>query len=187
MGHRYSNRKNVINDIPNLGFSGEHLLRPLFMDHEWRPYEGGVIFVDPSGRGKDETAWAVMKVLNGILYLLKVGHEVTDPTKAMAETAQDARCFNISMIEVEPNFGQGMWVAAFQPILTKIWKGGATVQASEWAKGQKEVRIIDTPSRCSRSTAWWSLRASCERTLLPRTGTTRFSTSSPTSPATAGR
>jgi hypothetical protein len=60
------------------------------------------------GRGKDETAWAVMKVLNGILYLLKVGHEVADPTKAMAEIAQDARRFNIRMIEVEPNFGQGM-------------------------------------------------------------------------------
>jgi hypothetical protein len=82
-----------------------------------------------------------MKVLNGILYLLKVGHEVTDPTKAMIEIAQDARRFNISMIEVEPNFGQGMWVAAFQPILTKIWRGGTTVQESEWAK---EVRIIDT-------------------------------------------
>src|SRR6516165_7219087 len=76
------------------------------MDDERRPYEGGVIFVDPSGRGKEETAWAVMKVLNGILYLLKVGHEVTDPTKAMIEIAQDARRFNISMIEVEPNFGQ---------------------------------------------------------------------------------
>jgi hypothetical protein len=24
------------------------------------------------------------------------------------------------------------------------WKGGATVQESEWAKGQKETRIIDT-------------------------------------------
>jgi hypothetical protein len=68
-----------------------------------------------------------MKVLNGILYLLKVGHEVADPTKAMIEIAQDARHFNISMIEVEPNFGQGMWVAAFQPILEKTWKGGATV------------------------------------------------------------
>ena len=34
------------------------------MDDEWREYEGSVIFVDPSGRGKDETAWAVMKVLN---------------------------------------------------------------------------------------------------------------------------
>jgi hypothetical protein len=34
----------------------------------------------------------------------------------MIEIAQDARRFNISVIEVEPNFGQGMWVAAFQPI-----------------------------------------------------------------------
>jgi hypothetical protein len=49
------------------------------------------------------------------------------------------------MIEVEPNFSQGMWFAAFQPILAKVWaKGGAIVQESEWAKGQKEARIIDT-------------------------------------------
>ena len=34
--------------------------------------------------------------------------------------------------------------AAFQPILKKNWKGGATVLESEWAKGQKETRIIDT-------------------------------------------
>jgi hypothetical protein len=86
-----------------------------------------------------------MKSLNGILYLLKVGAEVSDPTKAMVEIATDARRFGVHMIEVEPNFGQGMWVAPFQPILTKIWaKGGATVQESEWAKGQKETRVIDT-------------------------------------------
>ena len=79
------------------------------------------------------------------MYLLKVGHEVFDPTRAMVEIATDARRYGIHLIEVEPNFGQGMWVAAFQPTLTKIWaKGGATVQESEWAKGQKEVRIIDT-------------------------------------------
>jgi hypothetical protein len=83
------------------------------MDDEWRPYEGAVIFVDPSGRGKDEIAWAVMKCLNGLLYLLKVGAEVSDPTKAMVEIATDARRFGVHMIEVEPNFGQGMWVAAY--------------------------------------------------------------------------
>jgi hypothetical protein len=64
-----------------------------------------------------------MKALNGILYLLKVGHEVAESNQAMIEIAQDPRRFNISMIEVEPNFGHGMWVAAFQPILEKTWKG----------------------------------------------------------------
>lgn len=140
-----SNRKNVIHDIPNLGFSGDQLLRPLFIDDEWRPYEGKMIFVDPSGRGKDETAWAVMGCLNGVLYLLRIGSVVGDPTQAMREIAMDARRFQVPMIEVEPNFGQGMWVAAFQPILMQLWpRGGATVQESEWAKGQKETRIIDT-------------------------------------------
>jgi hypothetical protein len=37
-----------------------------------------------------------MKALNGILYLLKVGHEVAHPTTAMIEIAQDARRFNIA-------------------------------------------------------------------------------------------
>ena len=92
-------------------------------------------------------AWRRSAVLSALVNNgnLKVGHEVSDPTKAMVEIATDARRFGVRIIEVEPNFGRGMWVAAFQPILTKIWaKGGATVQESEWAKGQKETRIIDT-------------------------------------------
>ena len=56
----------------------------------------------------------------------------------------DAKKYDVNTIEVEPNYGQGMWVAAFQPILSEIWKGGCTVVESEWAKGQKELRIIDT-------------------------------------------
>jgi hypothetical protein len=60
-----------------------------------------VIFVDPSGRGKDETAWAVMKVLNGILYLLKVGHEVADPTNRRPVNATD-RLLNV-VILAPPN------------------------------------------------------------------------------------
>jgi hypothetical protein len=140
-----SNKKNVIHDIPNLGFSGDQLLRPLFIDDEWRAYESKVIFVDPSGRGKDETAWAIVGVLNGLLYLFKVGAVRADPTRAMQEIALDARRYQVTMIEVEPNFAPGIWISAFQPILYKVWsKGGATVLESEWAKGQKETRIIDT-------------------------------------------
>jgi hypothetical protein len=141
---RHSDRKNVINDISNLGFTGDHLLRPLFVDEEWRPFEGSVLFVDPSGRGKDETSWSIVKSLNGLLYLVHQGAEVADPALAMEMIAKDAKAHNVNVIEVEPNFGQGMWVTAFQPILSRVWPGGCTVQESEWAKGQKETRIIDT-------------------------------------------
>ena len=141
---RHNDKNNYISDIPNLGFSGDHFLRPLFVDSEWEPYESKVLFVDPSGRGADETAWAVVSVLNGIMYLLDVGGFNGDPTEAMARIAVAAKKFDVQTVEVEPNYGQGMWIAAFQPILSEVWAGGCTVVESEWAKGQKEVRIIDT-------------------------------------------
>ena len=141
---RHTDRKNVVTDIPNIGFTGDHLLRPLFVHEDWRDYEGSVLFVDPSGRGQDETAWAIVKSLNGMLYLLHIGAETTDPAAAMRRIALDAKKYGVNTIEVEPNFGQGMWVAAFAPVLQQVWPGGCTVKESEWAKGQKEVRIIDT-------------------------------------------
>ena len=141
---RHNDKHNLVRDIPNVGFSGDHMLRPLFVDPEWEPYESKVLFVDPSGRGKDETAWAVVGALNGILYVLQVCGFASDPAEAMARIAVDAKKYNVNCIEVEPNYGQGMWVTAFQPILSNIWQGGCTVVESEWAKGQKEGRIIDT-------------------------------------------
>lgn len=141
---RHNDKHNLIKDVPNMGFSGDHFLRPLFMDEGWEKYEAKVLFVDPSGRGADETAWAVVGVLNGLMYVLHVAGFAADPAEAMTRIALDARKYDVQTVEVEPNFGQGMWVTAFQPILSKIWPGGCTVKESEWAKGQKEARIIDT-------------------------------------------
>jgi hypothetical protein len=141
---RHNDKHNYIKDIPNLGFSGDHFLRPLFVDSEWENYESKVLFVDPSGRGADETAWAILGVLNGMMYLLHVGGFAADPAEAMLRIAMDAKKYDVQTVEVEPNFGQGMWITAFQPILSNVWPGGCTVVESEWAKGQKEGRIIDT-------------------------------------------
>ena len=141
---RHSDKLNLVKDIPNLGFSGDYLLRPLFVDEEWRDYEASVLFVDPSGRGKDETSWSIVKSLNGMLYWVHQGAEISDPEKAMVMIAKDAKTFDVNYIEVEPNFGQGMWVAAFNPVLARVWPQGCSVIESEWARGQKETRIIDT-------------------------------------------
>ena len=141
---RDNDKDNYITDIPNLGFSGDHMLRPLFIDSDWEPYESKVLFVDPAGRGADETAWAIVAALNGVMYILHVGGHSGDPTEAMTKIAVDAKKYDVNCVEVEPNYGQGMWVAAFGPILSDIWPGGTTVVESEWAKGQKEARIIDT-------------------------------------------
>jgi hypothetical protein len=141
---RHNDKHNLIKDIPNLGFSGDHFLRPLFIDTEWEPYESKLLFVDPSGRGADETSWVIVGILTGTMYVLHADGLSADPAEAMMKIAMDARKYDVHTVEVEPNFGQGMWITAFQPILSKVWPGGCTVKESEWAKGQKEARIIDT-------------------------------------------
>lgn len=144
---RHSDAKNVIQDISNVGFSGDILLRPLFIDSEWRDYEGSVLFVDPAGMGKDETAWAVVAQLGGSFYGLKVDGYVGQPAEAMRRIAMDAKAFNVNIVEVEPNFAGGVWVEAFKPILQQVanlapkWDG-CGIQESEWAKGQKETRVL---------------------------------------------
>lgn len=148
---RHSDRLNIRDDIPNVGFMGDYFMGPLFVDKEWREYNASVCFVDPSGRGKDELAWAILKAINGTLYLCHVGAHRGDINEGMVKVATDAKAYNVNQIEIEPNFAPGIWISAFQPILSRVWPpvkkgdvGGCTVIESEWAKGQKEARIIDT-------------------------------------------
>ncbi|PPE71488.1 phage terminase large subunit [Caldimonas thermodepolymerans] len=143
--------KNKREDIPNSGFSGDYWLGPMFVDTEWREYEQSVLFVDPSGRGKDETAWAVVKTLNGILYVCEVGGYAGDPAEAMRRIAMCARRHNVNEILVEPNYAGAVWIAAFQPVLAALWPpknpgdaAGCAVIEAEWSRNQKEARIIDT-------------------------------------------
>ncbi|WP_235582123.1 phage terminase large subunit [Rhizobacter sp. Root1221] len=146
-----SQGKNLRPDLPLLGFSGDHFVGPLFIDPVWTEYEQSVLFVDPSGRGKDETAWAVVKVLHGTMYCVAVDGLAGDPATAMAAIAQCAYEHKVNAVVVEPNFAGGVWVAAFEPILTAAWPpakrgdtAGCTVLEAEWSRAQKEVRIIDT-------------------------------------------
>jgi len=146
-----SQGKNKRPDLPNFGFTGDSWLGPLFVDPDWVEFEQSVLFVDPSGRGKDETAWAVVKVLNGMLYVTEVDGFAGDPGEAMLRVATAAKTHNVATIQVEPNFAGGVWIAAFQPVLSKVWPpkkpgdtAGCAVEEAEWSRNQKEVRIIDT-------------------------------------------
>lgn len=139
-----TDNKNLRPDLANHGFSTDFWLGPLFADSEWRAYDASVLFVDPSGRGKDETAWAIVKSLNGNMFVSKIGGFNGDPDGAMKKIAYDAKLHNVQSVIIEPNYGQGVWITAFNPILQKVWAGGCTVEEAEWAKGRKEIRTIDT-------------------------------------------
>jgi hypothetical protein len=59
--------------VPNVGFSGDRYYRPMTVVGDHIPYTGSVLAIDPSGRGKDETGYAVVKMLNGMLFVPEAG------------------------------------------------------------------------------------------------------------------
>ncbi|MBP5855672.1 phage terminase large subunit [Marivibrio halodurans] len=142
---------NVYHDIPNVGFSGDKFLGPLFVDRtEYRPYEGSIMFVDPSGRGKDETAWVTLKHLNGMLFCPHLSGWNGGVDEAMLKIAKDVLRLKVNKVLVEPNYGGEIWINAFKPVMSKAKKQAkmddwpVAIEEAEWASGQKEQRIIDT-------------------------------------------
>ena len=128
--------------VPNVGLSGDRFYRPMQTLGEYIPYTGSVMSIDPSGRGRDETAFSVVKMLNGYLYVpdgggMQGGYDETT-LKALAMKAKQHK---VNAIVVESNFGDGMFVELFKPILTKIHP--CTIEEVRH-NTQKERRIIDT-------------------------------------------
>ena len=129
-------------ELPAVGFTGDRLYRPLRYDDSWIPYEGSLLAIDPSGRGSDETTYAVIKHLHGYLYVTALGgFKGGYDDETLIGLAKIAREQKVNAIVIEGNFGDGMFTKLFQPILARFWKC-----AIEEVKHhtQKERRIIDT-------------------------------------------
>lgn len=131
-----------LQDIPCVAMKGDMYYAPLSRSPETQPYTGTVMAIDPAGRGSDESAYAVMKALNGYLFLMEVGgftEGYSDLT--LTQMAQLAKFWEVNEIIVEANFGDGMFTKIMTPIFTKIHPCAITeVKHTK----QKELRIIDT-------------------------------------------
>ena len=129
-------------DLPNVGFNGDRYYRPMVTRGEWLPYSGSVLAIDPAGRGADETAYAVVKMLNSQLFILEAGglqggYE-EETLKALSAIAKKQ---NVNHVIIESNFGDGMYTSLLKPVMAKIHP----VEIEEVRHSiQKERRIIDT-------------------------------------------
>lgn len=130
-----------ITDLPSVGFSGDYYHRPAFIHGEWLELDGCVMFVDPSGKGSDETAYAIVGQLNGNLYVLEVGAYAEGYTDVVLEgLAKAAKRRNVNLILLEDQFGQGMLQSLLQPFLREHHPCSIEPVRSNV---QKERRIIN--------------------------------------------
>lgn len=139
---QYGSHRDQLLNLPNVGFTGDRLYGPMYADKQWKPYESSVMAIDPSGRGADETGFAVVKLLHGYLWVtrcggFKGGYEDTT-LELLASIALQEK---VNQVIIEDNFGDGMFAKLFQPVLNRFHP--AAIEGIR-AKGQKEARIIDT-------------------------------------------
>ena len=129
-------------ELPNVGFSGDRFYRPMAVTGDWVSYTGSVLAVDPSGRGQDETAYCVIKMLNGFLYVTDIGGIPGGYSQETLESlAKVAKNQQVNAVIIESNFGDGMFTELLKPIMTKVYP----VSMEEVRHSiQKEKRIIDT-------------------------------------------
>tara|TARA_B110000503_G_scaffold126151_1_gene194455 strand:- start:759 stop:2423 length:1665 start_codon:yes stop_codon:yes gene_type:complete len=132
----------IVQDVPVVGFTGDKFYRPMWFSDEMYEYTGAVLAIDPSGRGKDETAYAVVKMLNGYLYATQCGgFKGGYDDLTLTKLANLAKIEKVNMIVVESNFGDGMFSKLLAPFVNKAHP----VSIEEVRHNtQKEVRIIDT-------------------------------------------
>ena len=130
------------NSLPNVGFNGDRFFRPFQTVGDHIPFTGSVMSIDPSGRGRDETAYAVVKMLNGQLFVPEAGGMRGGYSEnTLKELAKLAKAHNVNTIVIESNMGDGMFTELLKPILRTIHPCSLEeVRHSQ----QKERRIIDT-------------------------------------------
>lgn len=141
----------VLQDLQSGGFDGDAYVRAAWQSQEMVKFQGTVMYIDPSGRGSDETAFAIIRYLNGLLYLVDVGGfsdgfgEAT--LNALATRAVRHR---VNYWVAEENYGGGMFASLLKPVLIRVakeMKGFAPSYDEEfdaWSSTQKELRILDT-------------------------------------------
>jgi len=131
----------LINDLPAVGLKNDRLYRPLYVSPEMAEYTGSVMAIDPSGRGADDTSYAVVKILHGNLFLVASGGFKDGYSEATLKgLALVAKEHNVNYIIVEANFGDGMFTQLLKPVMTRVHP--CTIEEVKHST-QKERRICD--------------------------------------------
>ena len=132
----------IMRHLPNVGFAGDRYHRPQHTGGDFIEYQGSVMAIDPSGRGGDETAYAIVKMLNGQLFLTAAGGFLGGYEQETLEAlAKRAKHHKVNYVVVESNFGDGMFTRLLTPVFQSIYP--CTIEEVRHT-GQKELRIIDT-------------------------------------------
>lgn len=135
------NLQNKREDVPNVGLMGDAYHTYQTVGSAFSPYTQKILVIDPSGRGKDETGYAVLFQLNGYIFVMEAGGMRGGYEDSTLESlARIGRKWKVNEYVIEGNFGDGMYLELFKPVAARIHPAAVTEVKS---RGQKELRICD--------------------------------------------
>lgn len=135
------NGQNKRDDVPNVGLMGDSYHTYQTVGSAFSSYTQKILVIDPSGRGKDETGYAVLFQLNGYIFVMEAGGMRGGYEDSTLEAlAKIGRKWKVNEYVIEGNFGDGMYLELFKPVAARIHPAAVTEVKS---KGQKELRICD--------------------------------------------
>ncbi|MBL4783869.1 MAG: phage terminase large subunit [Cohaesibacteraceae bacterium] len=140
--HWLPNPDRQLKDLPNHGMAGDKLFSVASHGNEFDEYQLRVMAIDPSGRGKDETGYAVGFQLAGNVWVPEAGGLTGGyEPETLQVLAKIAKKHKVHCIVIESNFGDGMFAKLFEPFLNR--EHPCTIEEVRHHT-MKEMRIIDT-------------------------------------------
>jgi hypothetical protein len=129
--------------LPTYGLNNDFLYPPMWKAPTMIPYTETCLFVDPSGRGADETAVVVCSFVNGYVVVHALcGLEGGYDDVTLMKIAKMANAYKVKRILVEANYGDGMFASLLRPIVAAACRQVAIDEFK--VSGNKERRILDT-------------------------------------------
>jgi len=128
---------------PSYGLQGDMITEPMFISDDYKPYAQTIMTIDPSGRGKDETACIVASGGNGYIFIHEVigfegGYELPF-LKKIAKVVNEYPSLN--MVRYEENFGDGMFGNLLRPVIGELCPRPVGIEGYR-VHGMKEDRIL---------------------------------------------
>lgn len=136
--------KSVVNKrVSSFGMKGDLVYEPMHIEPSFAPYSQTVLFIDPSGRGADETALCVASFAHGYI----VVHELTGiqggyDSVTLMKICKLINQYKINLVKYESNYGDGMFGKIIQPVIAQSC-GQIGIEEYK-VTGSKENRILST-------------------------------------------
>jgi len=128
--------------VPLFGLSGDLIYNPMWISEEFTSYKGRVMYIDPSGRGEDETAVCIASFANGYVFIHElIGYPGGYEQGVLKKIARMAREYDVNHIRVESNFGDAMYCQLLAPVVYDIC--GKVLIEDYRVSGRKEARMIE--------------------------------------------